>query len=335
MSELGEAVAVGIIDEDEVECPFDHSDEPPTVENDLIGVGTKLAQKMKSGKGTFKYDKYAEAFSPVLNPKDRPDHPFVKKAKCVKIVVEDESGTKHEHLYPVSCAAHHCIPAQESLKESPLLAYMCKKGAGEPLKGGSYTAGVVWADVGYDVNGGHNGIFLPGSYAVSGRSGFWTGKDDGDEDTSEDGPMDAVADVAGADSPMLTGALNEVSFSNRKWLYVNQAVHKCPGQFHDRHVDYSTFVQSVLAKIHANYAQLEQQKIYEGKCPDCKKKADKAKELGAPTPFGLVSRLNKVSSRFMTFLNGNTWRMNIYTSKWGRAYMEARVANNTAVDAGL
>jgi hypothetical protein len=34
MSELGEAVAVGIIDEDEVECPFDHSDEPTTVEND-------------------------------------------------------------------------------------------------------------------------------------------------------------------------------------------------------------------------------------------------------------------------------------------------------------
>lgn len=41
-----------------------------------------------------------------------------------------------------------------------------------------------------------------------------------------------------------------------------------------------------------------------------------------PTPFGLVTRLNGVAGRMAGFLNGTTWRPNIYTSKWGRAYMK-------------
>lgn len=325
MAQIGEPVTVGMIDEDEVKCPFDHSLDPPTVENDLIGVGGTLARNMKNKVPTQKYEPYKEAVEQIKNPKDQADHPFYKKAKIVKITVEDEEGVKRVHRYPVSCAAHHCIPGQESLKNSPLLAFMCKKGDSEPIKDGSYGDGVVWADVGYDVNGSQNGIFLPGSYAVGGGRGgmgVWTGNEDGDGDA----PEDAVDEVADPNSNLLTGALNQISDDNRKWLYVSQAVQLCPGQFHDRHVDYSKFVAEVLEKIFQNYINLHESSIVETKCPDCKKKADKIEELGIPTPFGLAKRLNGVSSRMMAYLNGATWNIAIYTSKWGRAYMKAKIA---------
>lgn len=331
--QLGEPLAIGSVDENDVECPFDHDLEPPKVDNDLIGVGGKLARKMKSATTTYLYDKYKQDTAPVKNPKDIPTHPFVGKAKPVKITVEAD-GRTFVHEYPVSCAAHHCIPAQESLKESPLLTFMVKKGASEPVKDSSYSTGSVWADVGYDVNGAQNGVFLPGSYAVGGGRGgmgVWASNEDGDEDDVED-PSESVADP---NSPQLTGPLNEISEQNRKWLYVSQAMDMCPGQFHDRHVDYSQFVQGVLKKIFQNYKMLYKEMIVEAKCPKCKEKASKLKEIGIPTPFGLVTRLNKVSSNLKFCLNGPTWRPNIFTSKWCQAYMEAMKAKNNATTTGV
>jgi hypothetical protein len=333
MCEIGESLKVGEVDEDEIECPFDHELQPPKVDNDVIGVGGTLARRMKSAVGTYMYDKYKEKVDPILNPRHRPDHRFYNKAKVVKIE-EDENGTVHVHQYPVTCAAHHCIPAQESLKESPLLTFMVKKGTEESLNDGSYSSGSVWADVGYDVNGSQNGIYLPGSYAVGGGRGgmgVWANNEDGDEDAPDE-PDDLVPD---AESNLLTGDLNEISFDNRKWLYVSQAVDLCPGQFHDRHLDYSQFVQSVLRKIFVNYKSLYKEKIVDSKCPKCKERADKIKELGIPTPFGLVTRLNKVSDKFKNCLNGTTWRRNIFTSKWGQAYMEEVRKGNPAAKAGV
>ena len=62
---------------------------------------------------------------------------------------------------------------------------------------------------------------------------------------------------------------------------------------------------------------------------DCNKRGDKIKELGLPTNFGLIGRLNGCSQRMSAFLNGSTWRRNIYTSGWGLAFMEA-VARGSA-----
>ena len=147
----------------------------------------------------------------------------------------------------------------------------------------------------------------------------WTNNEDGDEDAPENAE-DLIPDP---ESNLLTGELNEISSENRKWLYVSRAVELCPGQFHDRHVDFSLFVQSVLKKIFVNYENLYNEKILGSKCPKCKEKSEKIKELGIPTPFGLVTRLNKVSDKLKNCLNGTTWRLNIFTSKWGQAYMEA------------
>ena len=57
MPEFGEPIDVGMVDEDEGKCPFDHSPgDPPEVKNDLVGEGPVLRGKMMGGQGTHLYD---------------------------------------------------------------------------------------------------------------------------------------------------------------------------------------------------------------------------------------------------------------------------------------
>jgi hypothetical protein len=314
MTQFGEPIEVGEIDKDERKCPFDHdSDDPPDVENILIGEGGELGQKMKNKEGTHLYAKLRqEVKQSILDPRDRP-----RSFRSIKIKFKIGSGEARP-VYPVTCAAHHCIPAQESLKNHKLLQYMCKQDQTHDLKDAKYKHGKVWSNVGYDINGSQNGIYLPGNYAVGGGYGIgvWGSNKDGDNEV----PAKATTSV----TPVaLTGRRYEISLNNRKWLYVSKAVEQGKGQFHDRHADYSKFVQSILTKIWENYENLHKTKIINKECPECEERAKKIKALGIPTPFGLVDRLNKVSDNMKNCLNGTTWRKHIYTSKWGKAYMEA------------
>jgi hypothetical protein len=322
MTQVGETIGIGMFDTDETDCPFDHeTTKPPNVTNKLVGNGTTLASRMKAGSSTHLYQPLKEKKDAVLNPRDISSHAFFKRARVVEIEgIDYSTGEVFTHQYPVTCAAHHLVPAQESLKESPLLAYMVKKGDSEELKDKEFSDGIVWADVGYDVNGTENGVFLPGSYAVGGGRGglgLWTENDDKPDLEDED-----ATDVPDPASNELTGRLNEVSDDNRKWQYVSQAVVLAPGQFHDRHQDYSDFIAEGLEKIFVNLEALKQKYVIEQKCSKCKKRTDDINELGIPTPFGLVARLNGMSKRMSAHLNGSTWTRNIYTSKWGRAFME-------------
>lgn len=345
MTQLGEPVAVGDIKDNESDCPFDHTEpEPPVVKNDLIGVGSTLARRMKGGKSTLLYEPFVTTVDEILDPRHRQGHPFEgtgkHRAKPVKVPIEVSNPKKGKpavvvHLFPVTCAAHHCIPAQESLKHSKLLAYMVDKNTPEDLKDGKSTItfgdGRVWADVGYDVNGAENGVYLPGNYAVGGGRGgmkVWEGADDNEDDDDEEPDVDVddmmtdePIDDGEPQSNVLTGELYDVAGSTRKWRYVRQAMKLAPGQFHDRHEDYSAFVLQVLEKIFANYKKLEERHIGEKKCKECKKKADKFKSLGIPTPFGLAPRLNGVSAWMRGHLSGKQWPPNLYTSKWVQNYL--------------
>lgn len=346
MTQLGEPVAIGMVDSNETECPFDHENpEPPTVKNDLIGVGGTLARRLKAGASTHLYEKFKTTIDPVSDPRDREEHPFKDKARVVQVPIKVPNPVTGKldtviHHYPVTCAAHHCIPAQESLKRSKLLVFMVKKGDPEPLKEGKstiqYSDGRVWADVGYDVNGGENGVWLPGNYAVGGGRGgmrVWTGADDNEDDDENpdeiDGGASPLSDMAiddGSDSNLLTGEIYDISPNNRKWRYVIQAMAKAPGQFHDRHEDYSDFVVEVLNKIFDNYCLFLDSTLTEPICPKCKERTDKIKEKGIPTPFGLVKRLNALSGTLRGHLQGPRWPPNVYTSKWVKNYLARIIA---------
>jgi len=329
MTQIGETVAPGMIDTDEAKCPFDHSPgDPPDVENILIGDGQELGEKMSTKQGTHLYEVLKKDRIPnevLLDPRERKN--CFKNIEIKLKISKSPTGKLIPTLFPVTCAAHHCIPAQASLKNHKILQYMCKKGKSNKLKGTTYSSGKVWANVGYDVNGSQNGIWLPGNYAVAGGTGgigAWTKNNDSDNEVG----------APGLPSKLLTRSRHEVSFDNRKWLYVSKAVNKLPGQFHDAHPDYSKEVAKILTKIWENYNSLREEKVVNKKCEECKKRATKIKELGLPTPFGLVDRLNKVSDKFKNLLNGNSWNLKIYTSKWGLAYMKAVKAKHPASRAG-
>lgn len=357
MTELAELVHIGMINADEVECPFDHeSSEPPDINNDLIGIGTTLASKMKQASSTFLYDEYRKNQKPeaILNPRNIVNHPFYRekgKKKPAPVVIGIiKNGKVTSYAYRVTCAAHHCIPAQESLKESQLLEFMVKKDEPELLKEGDstidYNNGLVWSDVGYDVNGVENGVYLPGNYAVGGGRGgmgVWIGDEENFDEDDDEIPNDISLDIDLTDglevesllalnegpvednapsSNRLDGSNYEIDKNNRKWRYVKQAMNLTPGQFHDRHEPYSNHVLGRLQKIHANYVLLKQKNYdNDGGCSECAKKRKKMKDLGVPTPYGLVARLNGISKSLRVYLSGKKWSQNLYTSDWVKNFI--------------
>ena len=169
MTQLGEAVSPPGVDFNEVGCPFDHEiSDPPSVDNDVIGNGTTLRARMKAGASTGTY-RYADKQAKILNPKDVASSNIAREEA-------DHGFRRGKRLPAVVCGAPSGA-GQESLKRSSLLKYMVKKNSSEKLKGGSFDKGGVWCDVGYDVNGIQNGVYLPGSYAVGGGRGgmnVWT-----------------------------------------------------------------------------------------------------------------------------------------------------------------
>jgi hypothetical protein len=73
-----------------------------------------------------------------------------------------ENPSKPGHPTRIVPAAHHCIPGEASLAKASALHNFMRKGGPDNLE----------SDIGYNVNSGENGIWLPGNYAV---------RDDNDE----------------------------------------------------------------------------------------------------------------------------------------------------------
>jgi hypothetical protein len=353
MTEVTEKVAFGEVLGEDVKCPFDHTNkEPPTVENNFKGEASELDQNMANQKSTCLYLKATP--KKVTNPNDRPRHKFWdgkdEKDWPVSIPWKDEkTGKSGVHKYPVTCAAHHLIPAQASLKPAKMLhPFMIWKEETEPVKVWNKKGetkekplpkGVVYADVGYDVNGSENGIFLPGNYGVS-KTGMpsnplWTSAPSvlpGDDEDDDDDDNMYVKKPRTCSSPKLTGDRHQISNQNRKWQYVKQAV-EIGGQFHDSHVDYNLFVLEILQKIGSEYNErLEKNKSKQPDCPECQKRLKEFENQGVPTPFALVNRLNGVSNRLAGFLKGKRWCERICTSKWGVAYIREKRKGNPDAD---
>nr|MBK7069173.1 hypothetical protein [Deltaproteobacteria bacterium] len=109
--------------------------------------------------------------------------PFPPGDYCVKIPRPEEvtvpvPGTSKLEWksYPVTLAAHHLIPGNASLGRSALYDFLGPSGSGK-LKAGSgvrkrtdVEAGdrtyTIERHIGYDINGSHNGAWLPGNYAI-------------------------------------------------------------------------------------------------------------------------------------------------------------------------
>ena len=335
MTQLGEAVAVTQFIDSDDECPFSH-DPPPKkpYRNNLVGSGPILGKRMGKRKAIFLHEELAgytqEAAMP--DPRSVASHPFFRaKQPAITIDLKRRSTDGDLVSYPVTAAAHHLIPAQESLKESKILEYLIKKGengkSAEVKTGKSKHAsplpGKCWSNIGFDVNGSQNGTWLPGAYAVN--DGRWLPLhlvDEEEEDISS-------PTYTFSDSDTLDGLVAIDPARSRKWLYVREAVRLASavaargygGQFHDRHEEYSSFVVEVLDVLHARLSLKEKSNLGDQKCEECRKRSDEYKKAGVPTPFSLLPRLCTVMARLEARLRGAIWYPGLYTSAWGNAYI--------------
>ena len=279
MTELAEPIAIGIFSEVALECPLNHDDLTPIQsENEFVGNGGTLGDNMKSGQSTITY---------TPNKRGKPDaipYPKLNIDKEWPIQIDD-------HDYPVTCAAHHLIPAQASLKKAiSLHDWMVFKDNPQPVggSGGDPAKGKVWADVGYDVNGVENGVWLPGNYAVGGNgTGDWTSAPSAYPDPdNEEASVPPPPPIPKKTSRALAGLRHTFNDNNRKAQYVLAATWLYNAQFHDSHGDYSIFVTEILVKLGTLYD--EHKPNWQSDCPKCNERFKKIQNMGIPTHFSLA-----------------------------------------------
>lgn len=277
--DMGELIHIGIGNEYSMECPFSHDKKKiKPINNVLIGEGGKLGARMNSGERTIlrSGDEWGENSGNADTEMEYIEEP---------IEVEGD-------MYPLTLAAHHLIPAQESLKGNQILRYIDKD------------QGKLEENLGYDVNGVENGVWLPGPYAI----------DDWGDMTLEEEDLPGNAKRKKAIEKREKALPQKVAGHKFQGNYAFAAQELCGRQFHDRHAGYSKFVSKQLSKVFLRYHFSETRR-----CEECKNRGgDKL------TPsVSMASRLNSISQRLRTYLVGppHSWKSPLFTSAWSEFFM--------------
>jgi hypothetical protein len=292
--EVLESIQLAFVEEEFSKCPFDEpaddvatseesegieDDDQKPAEKEQENNGGTLGENLSGGKpgakntvgGPYSPDGYLCTERPVDSKPDR-------GGQRVKV---PGAGEFDDGLYPFIVAAHHLIPGEASLAPSKLKKYMTK---GQTVKSDSGKSWKIKNYIGYNVNGAHNGIWLPGNYAIRRPTKTW---------------------YKSPDPTKSWGELND-----HQWcLNYVAAVSKVNGrQFHDAHTKYSEAVEKLLNKI-AMKLQAHQEQ-----CELCKSKPNEI----AP-PYAVKQRLYRISAFLRKQLVGHpkTWKRPWYASdKW-------------------
>ena len=238
---MGEKIAIGGLEKElEVNCPFN---------NDVKGVDAEApkeniayddldnVQEPQANNGGILGDNLSNASNGVDNTwKGAPYEPPRLEQKDKKPPKDSKrrDGTKYPKPwawvrvpgtkeietgnFPFTVAAHHLIPGNASLynEDNDLQNYLIKGKIIESVDGKSWT---IKYHIGYNVNGAHNGVWLPGNYAIRSRSS----------------PTKVTWGKMGHEDWQLN--------------YVAACVKVAKGQFHDAHGDYNDSVRELLNKI--------------------------------------------------------------------------------------
>jgi hypothetical protein len=293
--ELGELVATMFLESQvEEECPFqfdmegevdkedeDIADDDVTdpQENDASKLGTNLKQNRSGAPGTADGPfEFPGGLS--KNPQYDTKNKGTKKRAGDKVLVlgtgvaddvpdckvEDGIGVK-SGPYPFQTAAHHLIPGNASLYngDCDLWNYMEKDKTIE-------AAGFTWTikfNIGYNVNGNHNGVWLPGNYGLI-------------KDGAEDSPTKE------------TWSALEQDHADWQLHYVAACSKALNGQFHDEHSKYNDKVRDLLNLI------AEILFFHQTICKQCHGKFEKI-----PPPFIIKTRLYNISAYLKRRVTGN------------------------------
>lgn len=143
-----EAVAIVLPKENLDKCPYKEAD-PKDIEeyrNKALELGKNLKNETH-GDGNNNTGGEPPKYLDKPVDTDNPEKP----GESETLTVAGDEG------WPYILAPHHLIPGNGSLRKSDLYNhYMSKEGKDTK----------VLVNIGYDVNGSHNGVWLPGNYAI-------------------------------------------------------------------------------------------------------------------------------------------------------------------------
>jgi len=320
--DMGELVATAFIHVEMEECPFTEKivdsgvsgNEPESIknddrkkarkeqENDGGTLGKNLGKGEPGSKGTvggpYPPDDHLKTDQPQDSKPDRGE----------KYVYVEGAGGYVTDVFPYVVAAHHLIPGKGSLAVSELKPFMT---AGDSVTTESGKSWKIACHIGYNVNGAHNGIWLPGNYAIRKPNKSWYKSPDASKKWSELG-----------DHPWCINYVAAVSKITQR-------------QFHDAHKKYNEAVEELLNKIATKlYA-------HQDKCKLCAKKMN-----GKITPpYFIKQRLYNISNYLHRQLSGfpsdwkrpwyasNKWRDKVYSPASGKvdkAFLDAYDAAHSA-----
>lgn len=285
MTQLGEAVGVAILTDATAECPFE-TPQPPSVttegedpaKDDTHAVddvqendGGKLGKNVVAGSSGTDGTWNALGADPPVYQMPREDTRRTNLKATVKADGKD---------YPFTVAAHHCIPGEGSLHPSLLFQKFMEEGGEMELQtNNGLKKYKLTAHIGYNVNGSHNGVWLPGSYAIRSGTSPVAGKSWGDlGDTGTEGTW--------------------------RISYMAAVVRTAHGQFHDAHTHYNNHVQSMLNKLAFLVG------LHIVACEKCQKKT------ALPPPYVLKARLYRLSRslRLQVKAGPHRWKLTLMTS---------------------
>jgi hypothetical protein len=264
VTQLGEAVKAATINTVSRKCPFDEPDPPddPHPQDEDFAWDDSVTMATAQDNSASKLGTNVEGGLPgsegswnVLGG-DPPRYmaPQVDtKRDAAKPKVEVDGAD-----YPFTVAAHHIIPGNASLYESQLFKSYMKKGGKMQVTQPKSKTFTISRNIGYNINGSHNGVWLPGSYAI--RSGVHPSK---------------------STWSVLIEDPNHMEWCHR---YIAAVTKKTGVQFHDTHVNYSNNVLKLLNKISLMLLK------HQTRCDDCQGKDQ------SPPPYIVKSKLYRLSA---------------------------------------
>jgi hypothetical protein len=297
--QMGEKIMTSNLKEDaDLECPF-YDDIQGVSQDEEEGIGNDdqdnvqelqdnnggiLGDNLNAGSNgedaTWKgapYEPPAAKESKASDSKRKEGKKGTGYWQKVKVPGTDDIDSDSPGLYPFTVAAHHLIPGNASLynEGNNLKNYMIQ---GETIKAGGKSWTIKY-HIGYNVNGAHNGVWLPGNYAIRTKTS----------------PTKVTWGKMGHEDWQLN--------------YVAACVKATGGQFHDAHAQYNEAVRKLMNKAAVKL------KLHQANCPKCKDK--QGQEI--PPPYLIKQRLYKLSNYLRTQLTlpPEQWRRPWFTSdRW-------------------
>ncbi|WP_437755068.1 AHH domain-containing protein [Sorangium sp. So ce1389] len=266
------------------ECIFEH-DIAEQVRNNLDGSSSALGAQLESGASTQLWGYNAKNAVIGRQQKNTVGKLDLSPTTSYEVSVTHNGSSEQ---YPYSYSAHHLIPDDSALMkgENKLLEY---------IRAGS----TIESDIGYDVNGSDNGLWLPMITALANQMSAAASNNS------------QARSVPGVDAERYAALKKTATGRSFLQKYTRAIMDRSRRQLHGwnkHHRDYSQFVVKCLNKVHQAIHEVEFE------CSMCNDTRGGSKPH-AP-PHRLVWRLNFISKRLHRHLIGDasSWRKPLFVS---------------------